>query len=115
MRKFVVWPNELDARLSRRYGRAIGKGFAVDAPKLQEIADAAVALGMKIVEMDEEKMNPRLSALDETYRIKGTLRVESKHPKGKSLRMLGQKIREIRKTQTKAKGKKKHKSGKKKK
>jgi signal recognition particle subunit SRP19 len=115
MRKFVVWPNELDARLSRRYGRAVGREFAVDAPTAREIADAAAALGMKVIEIDEEKMNPRLSALDETYRIRGMLRVESKHPKGKSLRMLGQKIREIRKTQTKAKGKKKHKSGKKKK
>ncbi|ASJ07865.1 signal recognition particle [Thermococcus siculi] len=112
MRKFVVWPNELDARLSRKYGRAVGKEFAVDAPKLREIADAAVALGMTVVELDEGKMNPRLSALDEVYRIRGMLRIESKHPKGKSLRMIGQKIREIRKTQSK--GRKKHKSRKKK-
>ena len=114
MRKFVVWPNELDARLSRRYGRAVGKEFAVDSPRVQEIADAAVALGMKVVEMDGEKINPRLAGLDEAYRLRGMLRIESKHPKGKSLRMLGQKIREIRKTQAKSKGKKKLKSGKKK-
>ncbi|ASJ05885.1 signal recognition particle protein Srp19 [Thermococcus pacificus] len=113
MRKFVVWPNELDARLSRRYGRAVGKEFAVDSPGVQEIADAAVALGMKVIEVDAEKMNPRLAGLDEEYRLKGMLRIESKHPKGKSLKMLGQKIREIRKTQVKSKGKK-HKSGKKK-
>ncbi len=113
MRKFVVWPNELDARLSRRYGRAVGREFAVDAPKVGEIAEAALALGMKVVERDDEKLNPRLAGLDETYKIRGMLRLESKHPKGKSLRMLGQKIREIRKTRTKAKGKK-HKSRKKK-
>jgi len=69
---------------------------------------------MRIVEMDGEKMNPRLSALDETYKIRGMLRLESRHPKTKSLRMIGQKIREIRKTQAKSKGRKKHKSGKKK-
>ncbi|AEK73742.1 signal recognition particle protein Srp19 [Thermococcus sp. 4557] len=114
MRKFVVWPSELDARLSRRYGRAVGREFAVDRPKVQEIADAALALGMKVIELDEEKLNPRLAALDDEYRLRGMLRIESKHPKGKSLRMLGQKIREIRKTQARSQGKKKRKSGKKK-
>ena len=114
MKRFVVWPSELDSRLSRRYGRMIGKEFAVEGPKIHEIADAARVLGMKIVEIDESKLNPRLAGLDEEYRLRGMIRIESKHPKGKSLRMLGQKIREIRKTQAKAKGKKKHKSRKKK-
>ncbi|NJE09450.1 signal recognition particle protein Srp19 [Thermococcus sp. MAR1] len=114
MKRFVVWPSELDVRLSRRYGRAVGKEFAVDGPKIGEIADAARALGMKIVEMDESKLNPRLAGLDEEYRLRGMLRLESKHSKGKSLKMIGQKIREIRKIQAKAKGKKKHKSRKKK-
>ncbi|NJE02271.1 signal recognition particle protein Srp19 [Thermococcus sp. JdF3] len=114
MRKFVVWPSELDARLSRRYGRAVSRELAIDGPKVQEIADAALALGMRVIELDEEKLNPRLAGLDDEYRLRGMLRIESRHPKGKSLRMLGQKIREIRKTQVKPRGKKKRKSGKKK-
>ncbi|NJE43384.1 signal recognition particle protein Srp19 [Thermococcus sp. GR6] len=106
MRKFVVWPNELDVRLSRRYGRTVGKEFAVDGPTIQEIVDAAESLGMKVVELDENKLNPRLAGLDEEYRRRGMVRIESKHPKGKSLKMIGQKIREIRKTRAKAKDKK---------
>ncbi len=109
MRKFVVWPNELDSRLSRRYGRAVGKEFAVDAPKIQEIIDAAESLGMKVVEFDEGKLNPRLSGLEEEYRLRGMVRLESKHPKGKALRMIGQKIREIRKTRAKSKERRKSK------
>jgi len=114
MKKFVVWPNELDSRLSRRYGRQVGKELAVEAPGIEEITDAAKSLGMKIIELEGSKLNPRLAGLDEEYRLKGMLRIESKHPKGKSLRMLGQKIREIRKTRTKAKGRKRHGSGRKK-
>ncbi len=115
MKRFVVWPSELDSRLSRRYGRMVGKEFAVEAPEVQEIADAAKALGMKVIEIDGSKLNPRLAGIDEEYRLRGgMLRLESKHPKGgKSLRMLGQKVREIRKIQVKA-GSKKRKSRKKK-
>lgn len=109
MRRFVVWPNELDARLSRRYGRAVSREFAVERPRIVEIIDAAKSLGIKIVDIDEEKLNPRLSGLDEEYRLRGMLRLESKHPKGKALRMIGQKIREIRKAQAKSKGRKKSK------
>jgi len=109
MRRFVVWPNELDARLSRRYGRAVSREFAVERPSIVEIIDAAKSLGIKIVDIDEEKLNPRLSGLDEEYRLRGMLRLESKHPKGKALRMIGQKIREIRKAQAKSKGRKKSK------
>ncbi len=114
MRKFVVWPSEIDARLSRKYGRAVGKDIAVDSPGISEIEEAAKALGMNVVELDGEKLNPRLSGLDEAYRTRGMLRIESKHPKGKSLRMIAQKIRELRKARGKSKGKKKRKSGKKK-
>lgn len=113
MKRFVVWPSELDSRLSRRYGRMVGKEFAVEAPEVQEIADAAKALGMKVIEINGSKLNPRLAGIDEEYRLRGMLRLESKHPKGKSLRMLGQKVREIRKIQVKA-GSKKRKSRKKK-
>ncbi|ANF22154.1 signal recognition particle protein Srp19 [Thermococcus piezophilus] len=103
MRKFVVWPNELDARLSRKYGRAVGKSFAVDGPTIREIINAAESLGMKIIEVDENKLNPKLAGLDEEYRRRGMVRIESKHPKGKSLKMICQKIGEIRRTHSKGK------------
>jgi len=94
--RFVVWPSELDARLSRKYGRAVPKNVAVDAPKLSEIEDAVLILGMKVLEKHDDKLNPRLSGLEEELRTYGFLRVESPHGKGKSLRMIAGKIRELR-------------------
>ena len=102
--KFVVWPNELDSRLSRKYGRVVPRNVAVKEPRLSEIEDAAIILGMKVIEKDPEKLNPRLSGLDEELRTYGFLRVESPYGKGKSLKMIAEKIRELR---SRAKSKKK--------
>ncbi len=96
MPRFVVWPNELDARLSRKYGRAVPKNVAVDGPKISEIEDAALIIGMKVVEKDPRKLNPRLSGLDEDLRTYGLLRIESPYGKGKSLKLIAEKIRELR-------------------
>ncbi|WP_297436717.1 signal recognition particle protein Srp19 [Thermococcus sp.] len=103
MKKFVIWPNELDSRLSRRYGRAVSRGISVNGPRLSEIVEAAESLGMKILESEPTKLNPRLAGLEEEYQTRGMLRVESRHPKTKSLKMIAQKIKEIRDTRAKAK------------
>ncbi|WP_456367282.1 signal recognition particle protein Srp19 [Thermococcus sp.] len=94
--KFVVWPNEIDGRISRKYGRIVRKEVAVDSPTPLEIRDAAEILGMKVVEFYPDKLNPRLSGLDENLRTRGMMRIESPYPKGKSLRMIAEKIRELR-------------------
>ncbi|AHL23281.1 signal recognition particle protein Srp19 [Thermococcus nautili] len=107
--KFAVWPSELDARLSRKYGRTVPKNVAVDAPKLSEIEDAVLILGMKVIEKDHSKLNPRLSGLDEELRTYGFLRVESPYGKGKSLKMIAEKIRELRSRAKSKKGKAKRK------
>ena len=103
MKKFVIWPNELDSRLSRRYGRAVSKGASVNGPKLSEIIEAAESLGMRVLESDPAKLNPRLAGLGEEFRTSGMARIESRHPKTKSLKMIAQKIKEIRNTRAKAK------------
>jgi len=104
--RFIVWPNEIDSRLSRKYGRVVKRSVAVDSPKLSEIEDAAKILGMKVIEKDPGKLNPRLSGLDEELRTRGMLVLESPYGKGKSLRLIAEKIRELR-ARTKAKGKSK--------
>jgi signal recognition particle subunit SRP19 len=107
--KFVVWPNELDSRLSRKYGRVVPRNVAVKEPRLSEIEDAAIILGMKVIEKDPEKLNPRLSGLDEELRTYGFLRIESPYGKGKSLKMMAEKIRELRSKAKAKKGKAKRK------
>ncbi len=96
MPRFVVWPNELDARLSRKYGRTVPNNVAIHNPKISEIEDAALIMGMKIIEKDPRKLNPRLSGLDEDLRTYGFLRIESPYGKGKSLKLIAEKIRELR-------------------
>ena len=79
------------------------KSVAVDAPGLSEIENAAEILGMKVLEKDPGKLNPRLSGLDEEFKTRGALVIESPYGKGKSLRLIAEKIRELR-ARTKAKG-----------
>jgi len=97
MPRFVVWPSEFDERLSRKYGRSVPKNIALKSPTLREVEDAAVALGFRVVKKDPSKLNPRLSGLDEEYRSRGVLVIEAPHGKGKSLKMIAEKIRELRK------------------
>ncbi|MFA4663128.1 signal recognition particle protein Srp19 [Pyrococcus kukulkanii] len=97
MRKFVVWPSELDARLTKKYGRVVPRNIAVDSPSLDEIVDALEMIGAKVVEIERDKLNPRLSGIDEDLRTYGMLVVESPYGKAKTLKLVAQKIRELRK------------------
>ncbi|AIF68483.1 hypothetical protein PAP_00180 [Palaeococcus pacificus DY20341] len=97
MKKFVIWPNEIDARLSKKYGRQVSKTSAVSTPKLKEIVDAIRYIDAKIIEIDENKLNPRLSGLDEEFKIRGMIKVESRYGKSETLRLIAEKIKEFRK------------------
>ena len=101
MGKFVVWANEIDARISRKYGREVPKNLAVEKPDIDEIVDAAKSLGITVVEVNKEAINPRLAGLDEELRVKGRIIVESKHGKSKTLKLIAQKVREFRKAHRK--------------
>jgi len=107
MTKFVVWANEINAQLSRKYGREIPKNIAVDNPKIDEIINAAETLGIRIIEVERDKLNPRLAGLEETLRSRGRLVIESKHGKSKTLKLIAQKIRESRKSRLRGKSKRK--------
>ncbi len=107
MSKFVLWPNEIDARIPRKYGRLVPENVAVRAPSLNEIEDAALALGLNIIKKDPTKLNPRLAGLEEEYRSRGVMVIESPHGKGKTARLLSEKIRELRKRSEGRKSKRK--------
>ena len=44
--KVVVWPANLDSSKSRKQGRKLAKGLAVQAPRLDEVHEAARRLAM---------------------------------------------------------------------
>ncbi|AEH24509.1 signal recognition particle protein Srp19 [Pyrococcus yayanosii] len=97
MARFIVWASEIDARLSKKYGRVVPKSVAVESPQISEIVEAAEALGFKVLKVEEDKLNPRLSGLDEDLRAPGRAIIESPHGKGKTLKLIAQKVREFRK------------------
>lgn len=101
MGKFVIWTNEIDARIPRKYGREVPKNLAVEKPDIDEIIDAAKGLGITLIEVNKEALNPRLAGLDEELRVKGRIIVESKHGKSKTLKLIAQKVREFRKARRK--------------
>ncbi|HIH73173.1 MAG: signal recognition particle subunit [Thermococcaceae archaeon] len=101
MGKFVIWANEIDARISRKYGREVPKNLAVERPNIDEIIDAAKSLGITVIEVNRDALNPRLAGVDEELRTKGRVIVESKHGKSKTLKLIAQKVREFRKARKK--------------
>ena len=54
----VIWPAYLDAALTREEGRRVPEGDAVDAPAVDEIAEAVQQLGYDAV-IEREKTYPR--------------------------------------------------------
>ncbi len=96
MPRFVVWVSEIDLRLSRGYGRLVPKSQAVSYPKEHEVFEALAQLGVRVLERHPEKLNPRLAGLEEDLRSRGCFLVDSERGKGKTLRMVAQKVREMR-------------------
>jgi signal recognition particle subunit SRP19 len=45
--KMVVWPVNIDSSKSHKQGRKVGKSTSVQAPRLEEIAEAARQLGFE--------------------------------------------------------------------
>lgn len=45
--KIVVWPVNLDSAKSRIEGRKVAKGLAIQAPRLEEINEAAIRLSLE--------------------------------------------------------------------
>lgn len=45
--KQVVWPANLDSSKSRKHGRKLAKAVSVQAPRLEEIEDAAKRLSLE--------------------------------------------------------------------
>ncbi|CAB49350.1 signal recognition particle protein Srp19 [Pyrococcus abyssi] len=96
MSKFVIWTSELDSRLSKKYGRVVPRNLAVERPSIEEIEEAAKSLGFKVLQVEREKLNPKLSGIDEDLRTYGRIIIESPYGKAKTLKIIAQKIRELR-------------------
>jgi signal recognition particle subunit SRP19 len=54
----VIWPAYLDSALSRREGRRVARGVAVDDPTVDEIAEAVRQVGYDAV-IERDRTYPR--------------------------------------------------------
>jgi signal recognition particle subunit SRP19 len=92
--KIVVWPANLDSTKSRIEGRKVPKTSAIQAPRLEEINEAARRLSLD-VDVTAGKSQPRSWWEKEGYAI-----IVKKGTKDSTLRALAGEIRKARALKT---------------
>ena len=95
--KTVIWPANLDSTKSRKAGRKLAKGPALQTPKLEELRDAATQLSI------EHEIVAGKSRPNTWWDKGGYLIVPKATPRAKLLRSLATEIREQRVTREKDK------------
>lgn len=90
--KIVVWPVNLDSAKSRIEGRKVAKGLAIQAPRLEEINEAAIRLSL------EAELVPGKSRPSSWWEKTGYIIVTKKGAKTGVFRALVGEIRKIRAT-----------------
>ena len=90
----VVWPANLDSSKSRKAGRKLPKAFAVQAPRLEEISDAAERLSL------EAEVVPAKSRPSSWWEKGGYAIIPKKGPKAAFLRSLASEIKKTRTAKT---------------
>lgn len=88
--KTIVWPANLDSSKSRLEGRKIPKGQSVQAPRVDELAEAARRLSVE-VEITPQKSRPR-----NWWERTGYITVPKNSPRTELLRSLAGEVRKIR-------------------
>jgi signal recognition particle subunit SRP19 len=88
--KILVWPANLDSSKTRLEGRKIPKGQSVQAPRIDELAEAARRLSIE-AEIIPQKSRPR-----NWWEKTGYVTISKKTSKTELLRALSAEIRRIR-------------------
>jgi signal recognition particle subunit SEC65 len=95
--KIVIWPANLDSAKTRRAGRKLTKGPAVQSPRLEELSQAANQLSI------EHEVVPGKSKPNTWWEKGGYLIVPKTSPRSKLLRSLATEVRKLRATREKDK------------
>ncbi|MFQ6050891.1 MAG: signal recognition particle protein Srp19 [Candidatus Hydrothermarchaeota archaeon] len=91
MNKMIVWPVYLDYNKTRKEGRRIPKNIAVPDPKVSEIKEACIKLGLDPI-VEEDKRYPR-----SWWEKSGRVMVNRNATKTQTLKEIARKILEQRK------------------
>ncbi|RLE49616.1 MAG: signal recognition particle protein Srp19 [Candidatus Methanomethylicota archaeon] len=95
----VIWTAYFDLKRTRKRGRRVPKGLAIDAPSIEEVKQAIESIsGVEILEVDSEKRYPA-SWWDRS----GYIKIKSKLPKSKLLYEIANKLKELRSLKTRRK------------
>jgi len=90
MERVIIWPANIDANKSRADGRKVSNRYAVAAPTLKEIAEAARRLGLN-PEVERDKAYPK-----EWWEVSGRVIVDKVKPKSIILREIAAEIKRMR-------------------
>lgn len=90
-KRIVVWPSYIDELASRGEGRRISRSLCVKRPTVEEIRQAALALGLEPVV--EEKPYPR-----SWWLVRARVVVNKAGTKRATLEMIARKISEMRRS-----------------
>ena len=88
--KIIVWPANLDSTKTRLEGRKIPKGQSVQAPRVDELAEAARRLSVE-AEITPQKSRPR-----NWWEMTGYITVSMRGSRPELLRSLAGEVRRIR-------------------
>ena len=94
-RDIIIWPEYLDAKLSRKAGRRVPKSLAVHPLRKEDILDACKSAGLDC-ELEEGKYYPRLWHSSYGFRIIVHLDDEQEVSKEKLVRMLVEALSKVR-------------------
>jgi signal recognition particle subunit SRP19 len=88
--KMVIWPSNLDSTKTRKSGRKIPKGQSVQSPKLEELNEAAIKLGI------DHEIATGKSRPPSWWEKSGYLVVAKSTPKSEAIRSLASEVRKSR-------------------
>lgn len=92
--KIVVWPANLDSSKSRKQGRKLAKGAGIQAPRLEEINDAANRLTL------DPEIVPTKSRPSTSWEKGGYAILPRKGAKANLLRSVASEIKKARSAKT---------------
>jgi len=87
MKRMIIWKANLEANKTRKEGRKISRGVAIKDLDLKDISKSA----------HELKLNPQIENKKHPRGVDGCVLVDKKYPKIKTLKLISDEIRKMRK------------------
>jgi signal recognition particle subunit SRP19 len=87
----IIYPSNIDSKITKRMGRKISKKNSVDSPRVAEVHKALMILGEKNLKLESDASYPR-----DPWRKEGRVGLERKGRKRTLLKGISKEIRRMR-------------------